>query len=189
MKSNKIIHLSTILLVLLVSYTQPNAQIVRFVVNVDKVQVTEEESSFAVGGSELVQIAGRTVRNNEDSSSRCLPIASKENVSVLIRTSMNANTGGVEQPVESRYINNGNGCPDNADRLLEVSSPVKGGQATFHLNELQISKRSLPGIKKEVVSYLAFPGYRKPGMQMKDGNVQKGDTDAGVEITIEIEFL
>lgn len=189
MNLSDIIHISIILAGLLLVSAESNAQMVRFVVNVDKSQLSENGSSLFIDRAEFKQEPGVTESMYEQSSSRCLMVASKENIMVLIRTSMSSDANGSEQPVESRYINNGGGCPDNANRLLEVSNSFKGGEAAFHLDQLQIPKRSIPGVKKEIVSYLALPGFRKRGVWMGEGNVHQSSTDTGVEIIIEIEFL
>lgn len=166
-----------------------NAQIVRFIVNVDKSQVSEQEVSINDDTGKLRTTTADVDRKSRDRSSGCLIMASRENVMVLVRTSMNPEETDSMLTVESRYINNEGGCPDTPNQQYEVSSPFKDGQATFHLNQLQTPKRSIPGIRKEIVSYLTILGYRTPGKWMKAGSIKKSEGETGIEFTVEIEYL
>lgn len=190
MKCHTYIRAFILMPVILISSGILNAQMVRFVVNVDK--------SFNAGGQPDLNIknglmlfkSGDTdIKRKLTDFSGCIPITAKENIPVIIRTGMITAKADSNMRMVSRYINNGSECPDNAKQLYEVSSPFTDGEAVFHLHAFNTPVRSIPEVENQLWSYLAFLGYRTPGSWMKADDIINHESDTGIEFTIEIEYL
>lgn len=123
----------------------------------------KEESDGSDGQRQILDAQNRVVGVERGG---CIQIGAPENINVIITVGVQdvSQLRGRPRPVnfETRYINDGDGCPTDPRLARQVSSPFRpDGSAYFYLNRMPRLAQNLPGSPSRVTGFLYLLGQQQ----------------------------
>ena len=123
----------------------------------------KEDSEGDAGQRQILDAQNRVVGVERGG---CIQIGAPENINVIITVGVQdiSQLRGRPRPVnfETRYINDGDGCPADPTLARQISSPFRpDGSAYFYLNRLPRLAENLPGSPSRVTGFLYLLGQQQ----------------------------
>jgi hypothetical protein len=123
----------------------------------------KEDSDGSSGQRQILDAQNRVVGVERGG---CIQIAAPENINVIIQVGVQdvSQLRGRPRPVnfETRYINDGDGCPTDTRLARQVSSPFRSdGSAYFYLDRRPRLAANLPGSPNRVTGFLYLLGQQQ----------------------------
>lgn len=148
-----------------------HAQFVRFNLSVkrDGLRIEAEPFEFredGEGGANQRPLFDENNRLIGVEKSGCIQIAAPENINVIVHVGVQdvSQLRGRPRPVnfETRYINDGGGCPTDPRLARQVSIPFSAqGNAYFYLDQRPRLAKNLPGSPNRVTGFIYMVGQQK----------------------------
>jgi hypothetical protein len=168
-----------------------HAQFVRFNLSLKRDGVRVEADPFEFkedgeGGSGQRQVLDANNQVIGVERSGCIQIAAPENINVIVHVGVQdvSQLRGRPRPVnfETKYINDGEGCPTDTRLARAVSKPFsEQGNAYFYLDQRPRLAQNLPGSPSRVTGFIYMIGQQKT--RVKSEPIYQG------RIIVDIEYF
>lgn len=187
--------LGVLVLLFLCGSSSLQAQLVRFVVEVEgkPSRIEADPINFnSTTDDNAMKDANGNISGMQTVG--CITIVSKENTSVIVDANfseiMRSYDNKTKVEIETRYINDGGECPTSPDMVKQVGGVFERGRATFPLHKAAKSIRNMPEMKGEVKSYITFLGLQKFEKSLSEEEMlQVTEQEYEGIFTIEIEYI